>query len=159
MAKRKNKDAAKRRESKKVAKAIRRKTQVRTTTLQNTQTEYESEYVSASKLSEEILDYAEPLTDTADGSEIEEKAIIISVMFWNASLFSKEKALETIEPVLNEMANGDQLLKEEFDTMFEMMYKRKQSLFSDDKRFVVDYQLEENNEGFSLEVASTQFQS
>ena len=159
MAQRKNKDAAKRREAKKAKKAIKRKAQVRTTTLQNIQTEYETEYVSASKLSEVILDYAKPLTDAADGSEIEEKAIRMSVTLWNASLFPKVKALETIEPILNEMANGDQLLKEEFYTMFEMMYKRKQSLFSNDNRFIVDYQLEENNEGFSLQVASTLFQT
>ena len=159
MARRKNKDAAKRKEAKKIRKVIKRKAQVRATYLHNTHTEYTTEYVSASKLSKVILDYAKPLTDTADGSEVEERAIRMSVTLWNASLFPKEKALEIIEPVLNEMANGDQLLKEEFYTMFEMMYKRKQSLFSDDKRFVVDYQLEENNEGFILQVASTTIQA
>jgi hypothetical protein len=159
MAKRKNKDAAKRRDTKKVRKAINRKAQARVTNLHNIRPEYTTEHLFDSKLSKVILDYAKPLTDALDGTEVEERAIIVSVMFWNASLFSKEKALETIEPVLSELANGDQLLEEEFDAMFEMMYKRKQSLFSDDKRFVVDYQLEENNEGFILQVASTTIQA
>ena len=159
MSRRKNKDAAKKRDTKKVRKAINRKAQARVTNLHNIQPEYTTEHVFDSKLSKVILDYAKPLTDALDGTEVEERAIIVSVMFWNASLFSKEKALETIEPVLSELANGDQLLEEEFDAMFEMMYKRKQSLFSDDKRFVVDYQLEENNEGFILQVASTTIQA
>jgi hypothetical protein len=57
------------------------------------------------------------------------------------------------------MAQGDQLLKSEFYLMFELMYKRKQSLFPNDKRFIVDYTLEENDGDFYLQVASTPFES
>jgi len=159
VAKRKNKDAANRRAAKKRRKAIKRKAQVSTATLRNIQTEYPTEYVSANKLSAVILEYAEPLIDVADGSEVEERAIRISITLWNASLLPKQKALEAIEPALDDMAKGDQLLKSEFHMMFEMMYNRKQSLFSDDKRFIVDYTLEENDEGFYLQVASTPFKS
>lgn len=41
--------------------------------------------------------------------------------------------------------------------MFEMMYHRKQALYANDKRFVVNYSLEKNEQGFYLEVASTPF--
>jgi len=156
---RKSKDAAKRREAKKRRKAIKRKAQASTATLRNIQTDYPTEYVSANKLSEVILEYAEPLTNVADGSEVEERAIRMSITLWNASLLPKQKALEAIEPTLDNMAKGDQLLKSESYMMFEMMYKRKQSLFSNDKRFIVDYSLEENDEGFYLQVASTPLKS
>jgi len=159
VAKLKNKDAAKRREAKKRRKAIKRKAQVSTATLRNIQTDYPIEYVSANKLSAVILEYAEPLTNVADGSEVEERAIRMSITLWNASLLPKQKALEAIEPTLDNMAKGDQLLKSESYMMFEMMYKRKQSLFSNDKRFIVDYSLEENDEGFYLQVASTPLKS
>ena len=163
MSKRKNKDAVNRRAAKKSRKAIKRKAQVSTATLRNIQTEYPieypAEYVSANKLSEVILEYAEALTNVADRKEVEERAIRMSITLWNASLLPKQKALETIEPVLDDMAKGDQLLKSEFYMMFEMMYKRKQSIFSNDKRFIVDYTLEENNEGFYLQVASTPLKS
>ena len=154
MAKRKNKDAAKRREANKRRKAIKRKAQVSAATVSNIQTDYPTEYVSANKLSAVILEYAEPLINVADESELEERAIRMSITLWNASLLPKQKALETIEPALDDMANGDQLLKSEFYMTFEMMYKRKQSLFSNDKRFIVDYTLEENDESFNLRVAS-----
>ena len=159
VAKRKNRDTAKRREAKKRRKAIKRKAQVSTATLRNIQTDYPIEYVSANKLSAVILEYAEPLTNVADGSEVEERAIRMSITLWNASLLPKQKALEAIEPTLDNMAKGDQLLKSESYMMFEMMYKRKQSLFSTDKRFIVDYSLEENDEGFYLQVASTPLKS
>ena len=162
MGKRKNKDAANRRAAKKHRKAIKRKAQVSTATLRNIQTEYPTEYpadyVSANKLSEVILDYAEPLTNVADGIEVEERAIRMSVTLWNASLLPKQKAMETMEPALDDMAQGDQLLKSEFYLMFELMYKRKQSLFPNDKRFIVDYTLEENDGDFYLQVASTPFE-
>ena len=61
MAKRKNRDTAKRREAKKRRKAIKRKAQVSTATLRNIQTDYPAEYVSTNKLSAVILEYAEPL--------------------------------------------------------------------------------------------------
>ena len=130
VAKRKNRDTAKRREAKKRRKAIKRKAQVSTATLRNIQTDYPIEYVSANKLSAVILEYAEPLTNVADGKEVEERSIRLSITLWNASLLPKQKALEAIEPALDDMANGDQLLKSEFYMTIEMMYKRKQSLFS-----------------------------
>ena len=159
MAKRKNKDAAKRREANKRRKAIKRNAQVSAATVSNIKAEYSTEYVTTNKLSEVILEYAEPLINVADESEVEERAIRMSRTLWNASLFPKQKALERIEPALVDMANGDQILKSEFYIMFEMMYERKQSLFSNDKRFIVDYTLEENNDGFYLQVASTPFKS
>ena len=159
MSNRKNKDAANRREAKKRRKAIKRKAQASNATLSSIQADYPTEYVSANKLSEIILEYAEPLTNVADGSELEERAIRMSVTLWNASLLPKQKALETMEPALDGMAQGDQLLKSEFYLMFELMYKRKQSLFPNDKRFIVDYTLEENDGDFYLQVASTPFES
>ena len=149
---------AKRREAKRRRKAIKRKAQASTATLRSIQADYPTEYVSANKLSEVILEYAEPLTNVADGSEVEERAIRMSVTLWNASLLPKQKALETMEPALEDMAQGDQLLKSEFYLMFELMYTRKQSLFPNDKRFIVDYTLEENDEGFNLRVVSTPFE-
>jgi hypothetical protein len=38
----------------------------------------------------------------------------MSITLWNASLFPKQKALETIRPALDDMAKGDQVLKSEF---------------------------------------------
>ena len=153
MTKCKNKDAAKRREAKKRRKVIKRRVQVHSKNVRI----IPAEYVSTNKLSEVVLDYAEPLINAV--SDNEEKAIRFSVTLWNASLLPKQKALEIIEPSLDDMANGNQLIQKEFHTMFEMMYNRKQSLFSNDKRFIVDYSLEENDEGFYLQVASTPFKT
>ncbi|WP_300455414.1 hypothetical protein [Desulfobacula sp.] len=110
---------------------------------------------SARKLSEVVLEFAEPLIDAADGTVDEEKAIRMLITLWNASLLAKQKGLETISPALDDMAKGDQILSSEFHSIFDMMYERKQNYFSTDNRFIVNYSLEENREGFYLQVAST----
>jgi len=157
--KQKNRNTEKRREAKKRRKSIKRKAQVRSKSLGNIQAQDPLEYVSARKLSEVVLEFAEPLTNPAEGTEGEEKAIRMSVTLWNASLLPKQKALETIKPALDDMAKGDHALTSEFHSMFDMMYDRKQNYFSTDNRFIVEYSLEKNSEGFYLQVASTPFKA
>jgi len=67
--------------------------------------------------------------------------------------------LEKIAPALEEIAKGDQVLKSEFHSIFDMMYERKQHFYPADNRFIVDYSLEKNEEGFYLQVASTPFKA
>jgi acyl carrier protein phosphodiesterase len=153
VSKQKNKNSKKSREAKKRKRAIKRKVQIRSMSSGNIQAQHPLEYTS--KLSEVVLKFAEPLTDAVEGTEGEEKAIRMSITLWNASLLPKQKALETIRPAFDDMAKGDQVLKSKFHSMFDMMYERKQNYFSADNRFIVDYRLEENREGFYLQVAST----
>ena len=155
MNKQKNKNSEKRREAKKRRRAINKKAQVRPKSLDNIQTQHPLEYASARKLSEVVLEFAEPLTNAVEGTEGEEQAIRMSITLWNTSLLPKQKALENIKLAFDDMANGDQALKSEFYNMFDMMYARKHSYFSTDHRFIVDYSLEKNSEGFYLQVAST----
>ena len=155
MAKRKNQGAEKRREAKKRKNSIKRKAQVRSATMRDIQTEYPTEYLSVNKLSEVILDYAEPLLRGIDDYQKEIKAIGISITFWNVSLLPKQEALEAIDSALGDMLKGDPQLKNDLYTIYEMMYKRKQNQFSNDKRFVVDYSLDKIEGGFNLQVSST----
>ena len=159
MNKRKNQNSEKRREAKKRRTAIKRKAQVRSKPSDNIQTQHPHEYVSARKLSEVVLEFAEPLMNASEGIEGEEKAIRMSITLWNVSLLPKQKALKTINPAVDDMANGDQALKSEFHNIFDLMYDRKQNYFSTDNRFIVDYSLENTKDGFYLQVASTPFKT
>ena len=159
MNKQKNRNSEKRREAKKRRKAMKRKASVRSRTQGNTQTQHPLAFISERKLSEVVLEFAEPLINAVEGTEGEEKAIRMSVTLWNSSLLPKQKALEAIKPALDDMANGDQTLTSEFHSMFDMMYERKQEHYSTDNRFIVDYSLEKNGEGFYLQVASTPFKA
>lgn len=154
MPKRKNQDAAKRREAKKRKNSLKRKAQVRTTSVRNTQVGSPTGLLTAPKLSVVILDYAEPLIEATIDTLGEEKAIHLSITFWNSTFLPQRQALENLNPAFKDMANGDMQLEYDLKAMYEMMYDRKQNLFSNDQRFIMDYSLEKNNEGFYLQVAS-----
>lgn len=149
MIKHKNKDVAKRREARKRNKAVKRKTQVRAASRRHIETEYPLEYYGP-KLSETIIDYAEPLMDDLGV----EHAINVSILFWNMSLIEKPKAVELIGPVLGELADHDPEVREELNGLFERMYERKQRYFSYEKRAVADYELHNNGEQINLQVLS-----
>ena len=155
MSKQKKKNSEKRRLAKKRRSAINRKAQVRSKSLTNEQTQFPLENISTRKLSEVVLEFGEPLINEVEGTGGEERAIRMSVTLWNASFLPKQKALESMKPALDDIANGDQALVSGFHSMFNMMYDRKQNYFSTDNRFIVDYSLEKNRDGFYLQVAST----
>lgn len=159
MNKQKNRSSEKRREARKRIKALKRKAQVRSKSLGNIQTQHPLENISARKLSEVVLEFAEPLTNAVEGTEDEEKAINMSILFWNASLLPNHEALDAMKPALDDIAKGDQTLKSEFHSMFSMMYDRKQKHYATDRRYIVDYSLEKNREGYYLQVASTPFKA
>jgi len=139
--KQRNRNSEKRREARKRRKAIKRKAQLLSKSPEPILLPYPVENVSTRKLSEVVLEFAEPLTRAVEGLESEERAIRLSISLWNASLLPKQKASETITPVLDDMAKGDQAVKSEFQSMFDMMYERKQHYYPADNRFIVDYSL------------------
>ena len=148
MNKQKNRNSEKRREATKHRKAIKRKAQVRSKYLGNVQAQHPLEYVSARKLSEVVLEFAEPLTNAVEWTEGEEKADSDVCNLMECIFITKAKALQTIKPALDDLANGDQALMSEFHSLLDMMYDRKQNYFSTDNRFIDDYSLEKNSQGF-----------
>jgi hypothetical protein len=159
VSKQKIKKSKKSRDTQKNKKTIKRKSKISAKSSSYKRVPHLLEYASARRISEVVLEFAEPLTAVVDDVEGEEKAIRLSIILWNVSLLSKQKAVKTIRPIFDEMTNGDQVLKSEFLKIFEMMYERKQSYFLADNRFIADYNLEENREGWYLQVTSTPLKS
>lgn len=73
MNKQKNRNSEKRREAKKRRKAINRKANVRSRSEGSIQTQHPIEYVSARKLSEVVIEFAEPLTNAVEGMKVKRK--------------------------------------------------------------------------------------
>jgi len=94
--KQRNRNSEKRREARKRRKAIKRKAQLLSKSPEPIPLPYPFENASTRKLSEVVLEFAEPLTRAVEGLESEERAIRLSISLWNASLLPKQKASETI---------------------------------------------------------------
>ncbi len=107
-----------------------------------------------SQFSARILEFAQPLTDAAIGTEAEKRAVQMAIICWNAAILPGNKGLETIAPTLREIAGGDRKLERELFDIFEIMRARKHVHFDGDDRFVVDFAFTDTPDGLCLNVVS-----
>ncbi len=115
MSKQNKKNQTKRRQAKKSRKIKQRKQKKCLPVMSKfkSEIEYPLKYFYPKKLSEVILEYAEPLIDAAYEKKEEENAIRLGVTLWNASLLPKQESLETFDPLLKDLADEDPKIKEE----------------------------------------------
>ena len=109
----------------------------------------------ARKMSEVLLDFAEPLLDTLDDDEQFEGVISLAALCWNCSFLPPKKQRAQLNTIVNELGKSDRLMRFEIEDCTRMLLERKKALFADDKRMVVDYKVVEEEEGQRLLVMST----
>ena len=108
----------------------------------------------ARKMSEVILDFAEPLLDALDDDELFEKAINCAVFCWNLSFLTEKKQKKLVLSMVNEIGKSDLLTRHEFEDCTRMLLERKRFLFADEKRIVVNYKVVEEGDYQRLLVMS-----
>jgi len=108
----------------------------------------------ARKMSEVILDFAEPLLDAIDDDELFEKAISCAVACWNLSFLPEKKQKKLVLSMVNELGKSDQLTRFEAEDCTRMLLERKRILFADEKRIVVNYKVVEEGDYHRLLVMS-----
>jgi hypothetical protein len=109
------------------------------------------------KMSEIIIDFAQPLMDAATSAAEQKKAISVAIIGWNLSLLPKElqpKQMSEIKKVLDSPKNSTQFSNEGLE-IFNYLMARKKALFPGINRMVVDYELVETPKGFHLQVVSS----
>ena len=100
----------------------------------------------AGKLSQVILDFAEPLLNTIDDDdELFEDAISFAVICWNASFLPEKERKKIVCSMVDEMAKSDVLLRLGVQGDIRMLLERKKTFFADEKRMVVNYKIIEEN--------------
>jgi len=113
------------------------------------------------KMSEIIIDFAQPLLDKANNDSAKETVISIAILVWNATLMPDEGMKKEIIKELCEghkPLDGDDPLKFEVYTMeiVDFLWNRKMREFAAHKRLIADYQYEPSENGFHLNVGSVE---
>ena len=91
------------------------------------------------KMSEVLLEFAEPLTAACEDDESYYNALRISAIAWNASFFpSKERT--RIDETVNENIS-DKEARETTKEILLKMLRRKEQDFPDIKRMIIDFQV------------------
>jgi len=110
----------------------------------------------AEKMSDVIIDFARPLLEHTKNTQEEKKAIQTAILCWNLSFLpkgSQTKSLDKIKESLSSPDSPDQAIAE-FDEIVEFLLDRKQSLFPEINRMIVDYEFVDTPRGVHLNVVS-----
>ena len=100
----------------------------------------------AGKMSEVILDFAEPLLNTIDDDDgLFVDVISFAVICWNISFLPEKEQKKMIRSLVDEMAKFDVLLRLGVQNDIRMLLERKKAFFADDKRMVINYEIIEEN--------------
>lgn len=110
------------------------------------------------KMSEVILDFAEPLVAAARTGEDFRKAIAIAIIFWDIALQPEEEHEELLGDAirdLGEAAENDPAAITYFEAVGRALLLRKKVLFPDIKRAVLGYEVVGEGDSLQLLVTST----
>lgn len=108
----------------------------------------------ARKMSEVILDFAEPLLDAIDDDELFENAIGCAVVCWNLSFLTEKKQQRQVQAMVKKLDKSDLLTRFEAEDYVRMLLERKRIFFADEKRIVVNYKVVEEGDYQRLLVMS-----
>jgi hypothetical protein len=105
------------------------------------------------KMSDVILRFAEPLKD-AYGS-MTEKVIFFAILVWNASLLPHNAQVDAIKAIVEKLAETDRELQVHCLAYITILLDRKQKMFAENRRFILDYHVSESSGHLHLDVVST----
>ncbi|MCT7968404.1 hypothetical protein NG799_19020 [Laspinema sp. D1] len=108
------------------------------------------------KMSEVLEEFVEPYLSSIETPVERKKLFEVAVVAWNLSLMPETVRQTMIDKLIQESMEGaDPWIKQDMRKMIDELIARKQKFFTQHKRYVIDFQLEDTGSGFHLSVAST----
>ena len=108
---------------------------------------------SLEKMSDILMEYGRPIMETiiTDNKAEYENAIKIVIVFWNSAIMEEEiKGRKEIEKMLKPI-----MPDAEAKSVVKYMLTRKHEMYPDNKRMILNYELNKTPDGFHLSVVST----
>lgn len=93
------------------------------------------------KLSDVLLELAKPLLTTARTEEDFRTDVETAILGWNLSFLPADKRATFLRDSMDSLPGGREDLPVEAEQCLQMLVARKQALFPDDRRIVVDHQI------------------
>lgn len=105
--------------------------------------------VVTSDLASLIIDFASPLLQHCVDFSAREKAISYAILAWNLSL-EQPQVREQEQRDIESMIEPDQ--REQIHSLLEFLIQRKETLYRDNRFFIVDYELNETDKGMEIRI-------
>lgn len=119
--------------------------------------DYRINRCNSQKMSEIILDFAQPLLDVAQSAEDQHKMISMAIILWNLAFLPDEKQKEVIEELVHpfQVGSANEKRSEEIEQVVTYFIKRKKILYPHVNRMILDFECIETSRGFHLNVISS----
>jgi arylsulfatase A-like enzyme len=106
----------------------------------------------AEKMSEVLRDFIEPYIEFADNAEAMRRLITVALVAWNTALLPKAEQAESLKQV-SEALPAD--VVDDFYAIVAEMIERKNTLFAEYTRTILDYELTDTGDSYRISVIST----
>lgn len=104
------------------------------------------------KMSEIIIDYAEPLLEISTTDKDQEKAVIMAITLWNLAILKENERQDMIDSLNPLLLQGDD--PADLNQIIDYFMERKQLLYPDVNRMILDYDCVHTTDRLHLNVVS-----
>ncbi|MEM9483445.1 MAG: hypothetical protein AAGA83_07105 [Cyanobacteria bacterium P01_F01_bin.116] len=108
------------------------------------------------KMSDVLEEFVEPYLPETDNLEQQGMVFEMGVIAWNLAILPENKRQSALEKLFDKLTkNKNAIVKRDLNNLIDEMVARKFELFPDNRRYILDFQLEDGGDQFHLSVAST----
>jgi len=105
------------------------------------------------KLSEVIMEFVEPLSERINDIVVTKRIIEFGILIWNLSFLPLEEREEQKKSIMKSFSiKEDDQDDDGFNEIYDYLIFRKDALFKNDKRFVVNYKIDDREDNSHLSV-------
>ena len=105
------------------------------------------------KLSDAISEIIEPYEYVTDTLEAYKKLVTVACLAWNIEITPKLLRTFKIQGAMKEFTGMNFRDKQDFKAIIKELIKRKEFLYPEDERMIVDYEITESKKDFHLQIA------
>ncbi len=109
----------------------------------------------ARKMSEVLLEFAEPLLEDSDDDEAFGGKIALAALSWNLTFMSPNEHEAALNNMVEELGGRDAFIRHGIRDSVRMLINRKRALFANDNRLIINYEIVGEKSGPRLLVMST----
>jgi len=109
----------------------------------------------ARKMSEVLFEFAEPLLEDSDDDKSFRAKIALASLSWNLTFMVPNEQEAAVNDMVEELGGRDAFVRRGIWESIHMLMDRKRTLFADDNRLIINYEIVEEKTGPRLLVVSS----
>ena len=107
-------------------------------------------------MSDVLEEFVTPYLDFTIGFSERQKLFALAIFAWNLALMPEQERPTIIRQMMNQgLVENDPLIRQDIREVINELIDRKKTHFADNKRYIIEFELQDLGDQFHLSVAST----